>query len=132
MSDDDPIHKVYNPERHQYMFWILDEQDVPQPMDDLKTWIVWMATHEEQCLVADDHDVHFGGNPKDLVRVATHFVGTVGTTFTFSDDKARTVRPFETMFFRGDDAFGKHLWATRAEALAGHKRLRELVIRGTL
>ncbi len=98
--------------RRDWPYWILDDDGAPVPARDVISWGLWFETAERH--VADDADEGTG------VRVSTVFLGL---DHSFGDGPPLL---YETLVFGGPLDGTMRRYATRAEALAGH---REMVLR---
>lgn len=95
--------------RHR-KYWILDENGTPLQVDDVVAWGLWFETAERH--VADDADEGTG------VRVSTVFLG-LDHNFGFGGPPLL----YETLIFGGPLDGEMSRYATREEALAGHREM---------
>lgn len=89
-------------------YFILDDHGDPQPCDSL-TWTRWFEDHHAERVLAQDR-------LEDGLTVSTVFVGI---NMVFLDRGPPLI--YETVIFGGEHDGYQNRYATRAEALDGHR-----------
>ena len=94
-------------------YYTLDDNGIAVEASDLLTWAKWLQTADRRIAHATI----------DEVLVSTVFLGV---DLNFLDDGAPLL--FETMIFGGKHDQYQERYATRTEALLGHKRAFDMVV----